>query len=103
MPTNKVIGFRVVNIDSGRYVNHDGDGYHWLSSEDSVPPEPISRDDRRERPGDGIMSASRAPHGYAIILDSGEIVSLHDTVPELLYGRGDKSPAPLSYLPLGDK
>lgn len=36
MSTNKVIGFRVVNTDNGRFVNHDGNGYHCLASKELV-------------------------------------------------------------------
>lgn len=43
MHSNKIIGYRVMNCSTGRFVtDHDSNGYCWLSSPDGIQPEPIS-------------------------------------------------------------
>lgn len=49
MHSNEIIGYRVMNCSTGRFVNHDGAGYHWVSGPDAVQPEPISRSDAFRR------------------------------------------------------
>jgi len=42
MKTTEVIGYRVINFVTRRFVNFDG-SYHWLSGECAVPPAPIPK------------------------------------------------------------
>jgi hypothetical protein len=49
MRTNEITGFRVIHIPSGRAINHDGNGYHWISNVGSVEPEAVPRGDAFRR------------------------------------------------------
>jgi hypothetical protein len=52
METTSVIGYRLRDINTGRFINFDGSGYSWISNFGSADPEPISLSDAYKRIGE---------------------------------------------------
>jgi uncharacterized protein YjiS (DUF1127 family) len=61
METNTIIGYRVQDVVTGRFINHDGNGYHWVSTLGAVEPEPISQPDAYRRLAAYITAYPDAP------------------------------------------